>query len=65
MSEDGTGATDFWEARAGLILNLRQHGVTDPDILRAFETVQASPSPHSTARKAAAACAKRGSVLIV
>lgn len=39
MSEDGAGVTDMWEARAGLILNLRQHGITDPDILRAFETV--------------------------
>lgn len=35
----GGGVTDYWEARAGLILNLRQLGVTDPDILRAFETV--------------------------
>lgn len=39
MSEDGVSVTDPWEARAGLILNLRQLGVTDPDILRAFETV--------------------------
>ena len=39
MSEDGSSVTDFWEARAGLILNLRQLGITDPDILRAFETV--------------------------
>lgn len=35
----GGGVTDYWEARAGLILNLRQLGVTDPEILRAFETV--------------------------
>lgn len=39
MTEDGSGVTDYWEARAGLILNLRQVGVTDPDILRAFEEV--------------------------
>lgn len=39
MSEDGSGATGYWEARAGLILHLRQAGVTDPDILRAFEQV--------------------------
>ena len=39
MSEDGSSVTDFWEARAGLILNLRQLGITDPEILRAFETV--------------------------
>ena len=38
MQEDG-GVTDFWEARAGLILHLRQLGITDGDILRAFETV--------------------------
>ena len=35
----GTSVTDYWEARAGLILNLRQLGITDPEILRAFETV--------------------------
>lgn len=39
MSDEGSGVTDYWEARAGLILNLRQHGITDPDLLRAFETV--------------------------
>ena len=39
MIEDGSSVTDFWEARAGLILNLRQLGITDPEILRAFETV--------------------------
>ncbi|HWJ86643.1 MAG TPA: protein-L-isoaspartate(D-aspartate) O-methyltransferase [Pelagibacterium sp.] len=39
MSEGGPGATDYWEARAGLILNLRQQGITDPRILLAFETV--------------------------
>lgn len=39
MSGDGDSVTELWEARAGLILNLRQLGVTDPDILRAFETV--------------------------
>ena len=39
MSDGGGSVTDMWEARAGLILNLRQVGVTDPDILRAFETV--------------------------
>ena len=39
MNEEGGSVTDYWEARAGLILNLRQHGVTDPEILRAFETV--------------------------
>lgn len=39
MSDEGPGVTDLWEARAGLILNLRQVGVTDPDLLRAFETV--------------------------
>lgn len=39
MTEDGTGVSDYFEARAGLILNLRQHGITDPDILRAFEQV--------------------------
>ena len=37
MSEDGSSVTDFWEARAGLILNLRQLGITDPEILRAFD----------------------------
>ncbi len=40
MSDDGTGAfDDIQTARANLILNLRQHGVTQPDILRAFEAV--------------------------
>lgn len=43
MNEEGGSVTDYWEARAGLILNLRQHGVTDPEILRAFETV-----PHES-----------------
>ncbi|WP_196258383.1 protein-L-isoaspartate(D-aspartate) O-methyltransferase [Pelagibacterium limicola] len=37
--EEGGGVTDFWEARAGLILHLRQLGITDGDILRAFEIV--------------------------
>ena len=39
MSEEEASVTDFWEARAGLILNLRQLGVTDPEILKAFETI--------------------------
>ncbi len=39
MNETGPGVSDYWEARAGLILNLRQAGITDPDILRAFEAV--------------------------
>lgn len=39
MRDEDAGVTDLWEARAGLILNLRQVGVTDPDLLRAFETV--------------------------
>ena len=38
MGEAG-GVTDFWEARAGLILHLRQLGITDSEILKAFETV--------------------------
>ncbi len=39
MMEGDGGVTDFWEARAGLILHLRQLGITDSEILRAFETV--------------------------
>lgn len=39
MMDEAGGVTDLWEARAGLILHLRQIGITDPDILRAFETV--------------------------
>lgn len=37
--QGGGGSTDLWEARASLILNLRQLGITDSEILRAFETV--------------------------
>jgi len=38
--EPGPGQTDeFVEARAGLILALRQLGITDPELLRAFEQV--------------------------
>jgi protein-L-isoaspartate(D-aspartate) O-methyltransferase len=37
--DEGGGVTDFWEARASLILHLRQLGITDSEILRAFETV--------------------------
>lgn len=39
MMDEAGGVTDFWEARAGLILHLRQLGITNADILRAFETV--------------------------
>lgn len=39
MSGQGGSFSDYWEARAGLILHLRQQGITDPDLLRAFETV--------------------------
>lgn len=38
MSEEGDGY-DPLEARAALILNLRRLGITDADLLRAFETV--------------------------
>lgn len=38
MDGNGTAAERF-EARASLILHLRQLGITDADILRAFETV--------------------------
>lgn len=40
MSDDGpVEFADIQMARASLILSLRQHGVTQPDILRAFESV--------------------------
>lgn len=39
MSEGGASDADYFEARAALILHLRQLGITDPDILRAFEQV--------------------------
>ena len=40
MSDDGPiEFTDIQMARASLILNLRQHGIVDPTILRAFESV--------------------------
>lgn len=40
MNMDGEGGpAELFEARASLILNLRQLGITDADILRAFETV--------------------------
>lgn len=39
MNDEGTSADDYFEARAALILHLRQLGITDPDILRAFEQV--------------------------
>ncbi|WP_127143500.1 protein-L-isoaspartate(D-aspartate) O-methyltransferase [Pelagibacterium montanilacus] len=35
----GGGSDEYFEARAGLILLLRQMGVTDSDILNAFESV--------------------------
>lgn len=38
MMEEG-GPDDFWEARASLILHLRQIGVTDSELLRVFEAV--------------------------
>ena len=40
MSDDGPlEFTSIQMARASLILSLRQHGVVQPDILRAFESV--------------------------
>lgn len=39
MMDEAGGVTDFWEARASLILHLRQQGITDSEILRAFESV--------------------------
>ncbi|WP_404403910.1 protein-L-isoaspartate(D-aspartate) O-methyltransferase [Pelagibacterium halotolerans] len=36
---DQDGPAELFEARASLILHLRQLGITDADILRAFETV--------------------------
>lgn len=40
MIEDGPlEFTDIQMARASLILSLRQHGIMEPDILRAFESV--------------------------
>lgn len=38
MREEAS-STDLWEARASLILHLRQLGITDAEILRAFEAV--------------------------
>lgn len=37
--EPDHGSPDHVMARAGLVLNLRQHGITDPDLLNAFEAV--------------------------
>ncbi|MCD7061051.1 protein-L-isoaspartate(D-aspartate) O-methyltransferase [Pelagibacterium xiamenense] len=37
--EDHDGPAELFEARASLILHLRQLGITDADILRAFEIV--------------------------
>jgi protein-L-isoaspartate(D-aspartate) O-methyltransferase len=39
MNHGEGGVSDLWEARAGLILHLRQLGITNADILRAFESV--------------------------
>jgi len=40
MSESGPGEfSDIQMARASLILSLRQHGIMEPEILRAFESV--------------------------
>lgn len=39
MTGEGAAFSDFWEARASLILHLRQQGITDPELLRAFESV--------------------------
>ena len=39
MTDQDAAPSDLWEARAGLILHLRQLGITEPELLRAFETV--------------------------